>query len=647
MQQKARLRARTSAAPGARYYPFLMHFLRDRRGVSVVEYGLLLIGIMLAAAGGYRLLGKSNGKATEAAEQTFHGDPNWQSSGAGAGSPSTAGGGTTGGEVATNGDSNANSGVICDGRSCSQPGGCFVTGTLVATPSGERPIESLHVGDLVLARGEFDDAVTARPIATTYVRPAASLVDVHVVSTDGARETVRSTPDHLYFAQIYGWVAAGDLVAGETLVDSAGREVQVAKVVPIAQEAPVYNFEVDVDHTYFVGHAAVWVHNPPTCIGGTPGAIGSIYSDNGHLYVVTDSYGTLVPYVANVGPVMGPPAAYSSPTLGYGGPYYDPNQPGPSNGYYGGGGGGHGGPVIPSGGGYGGGYGGGGGLPVGGGGYGGGGYPGGGGGYPGGGGGGYPGGGGGYPGGRYPGGGGYGGQPYLGSPAANWSPPLNYAPLDVHHGADTNFYGLTNEEGQIVIDGVQDLRIQQSTYSTEVGQEHRYNNGGGRANTATTAGLTLTLDGRLILTSSGNAASTSKDQRMAVIQALRNLGYTDQMIRRNLIIPDAPKDPFDGSRPNPFYIKGSTNRIHPYRYGVPPSQGGYGDSGHHAEGKGIWAAEKIGTYAQKQWSSSGANHGGAACPNCQSMQAGGNPYINGGRPVQNPTGTQNGGGRIF
>jgi len=128
---------------------------------------------------------------------------------------------------------------------------------------GGPPIESLEVGDLVLARtdSESDDSVAPRRILRTFVRDAPSLIDVRTISVDGERESVRSTPEHLYYTLNRGWVTAGDLIANETLVDRSGSEVRVTKVLPIAQEAAVYNIEVDVDHTYFVGHSAVWVHN--------------------------------------------------------------------------------------------------------------------------------------------------------------------------------------------------------------------------------------------------------------------------------------------------------------------------------------------------------------------------------------------------
>ncbi|WP_394832720.1 Hint domain-containing protein [Pendulispora rubella] len=247
-----------------RRWPFLTGIARllpDRRGVSAIEYALLLVAVLLVVAAGYRALGGKNAKSTNNATAVLMG-----------GEAAPVGGGGGG---ATPGGSDRDPGVVCDGRSCGAPGACFVAGTLVATPQGERPIESLKVGDQVFARSDRDDRgdeAEARRISNTFVRPAPSLVDVHVITLDDAHESIRSTPEHLYFTRDRGWLGAGDLVAGETLLDRAGREVQVTKVVPIAQSAAVYNLEVESDHTYFVGRSSVWVHNQPCGTGtGTTG----------------------------------------------------------------------------------------------------------------------------------------------------------------------------------------------------------------------------------------------------------------------------------------------------------------------------------------------------------------------------------------
>jgi hypothetical protein len=64
-----------------------------------------------------------------------------------------------------------------------------------------------------------------------------------------------------------GWTPAKDLVPGMELSSPDGSMVVVVSNVTLllAQPVNVYNFQVDGDHTYFVGDDAepVWVHN--TC----------------------------------------------------------------------------------------------------------------------------------------------------------------------------------------------------------------------------------------------------------------------------------------------------------------------------------------------------------------------------------------------
>jgi hypothetical protein len=64
-----------------------------------------------------------------------------------------------------------------------------------------------------------------------------------------------------------GWTAAGDLVVGERLLqpDGSTAVVRATSVEQRPDGVKVYNFEVEGDHTYFVGALGdgdyIWVHN--------------------------------------------------------------------------------------------------------------------------------------------------------------------------------------------------------------------------------------------------------------------------------------------------------------------------------------------------------------------------------------------------
>ena len=94
-------------------------------------------------------------------------------------------------------------------------------------------------------------------------------------------ETITCTPEHPLFVQGQGWVEAGSLGIGTSLVSRAGRALQVTDLTwenNKAQELAagsagssfggytVYNLTVDGDHTFFVGAAGggTWVHNACT-----------------------------------------------------------------------------------------------------------------------------------------------------------------------------------------------------------------------------------------------------------------------------------------------------------------------------------------------------------------------------------------------
>lgn len=60
-----------------------------------------------------------------------------------------------------------------------------------------------------------------------------------------------------------GWVAAKELVVGDKLklLDGGEAFVDVIATEQFEEPVKVYNFEVEEFHTYFVGAAAVLVHN--------------------------------------------------------------------------------------------------------------------------------------------------------------------------------------------------------------------------------------------------------------------------------------------------------------------------------------------------------------------------------------------------
>lgn len=74
---------------------------------------------------------------------------------------------------------------------------------------------------------------------------------------------ITTTTNHPFYVEEKGWVAAGDLEFGDTLVTADGDEVEVTEIELERLDEPilVYNLEVEEYHTYFVGNSRVLVHN--------------------------------------------------------------------------------------------------------------------------------------------------------------------------------------------------------------------------------------------------------------------------------------------------------------------------------------------------------------------------------------------------
>ncbi len=130
-------------------------------------------------------------------------------------------------------------------------GGCFAAGTLVTTPCGPRAIETLALGDAVLAPAEDGSLVpaTVQGIHLNFTR----LLTLH---TD--RGHLRTTPEHpLLDGAGSRFRAAADFARGDRIahVDGAAR---IDVVETGWGNTPVFNLSISAPHTFladgFVAH---------------------------------------------------------------------------------------------------------------------------------------------------------------------------------------------------------------------------------------------------------------------------------------------------------------------------------------------------------------------------------------------------------
>ena len=191
---------------------------------------------------------------------------------------------------------------------------CFAAGTLVHTQHGPLPIEQVRVGTRVLSQPEQGGEQDYRTVINTvaHLDQVVYAVQVRVTGAD-TLTTVIATPNHPFWvesplADDAHWMAAQSLQPGFVLQLADGRSaiVHASGLVRRTQYPDVgfaaddragvgivldlrdgrvvladagrslaldtlqlgepyltrvYNFEVEVFHTYYVGDAAVWVHN--------------------------------------------------------------------------------------------------------------------------------------------------------------------------------------------------------------------------------------------------------------------------------------------------------------------------------------------------------------------------------------------------
>jgi len=181
------------------------------------------------------------------------------------------------------------------------PGGCFIAGTLISTPKGFVPIENIKSGDVVWSFDSETLEVSQNYVDQVLVHKSNDLVKITI-----GNEIITATSNHPFYVVTKGFISALDLRAGDILITVHGERVVVEKVQHEILEAPVdvYNFNIRKNHTYFVGTAAVGVHNAggpcmdnagydPSVSDGAktnslpkdnPSQMGHIFNDNpGHL----------------------------------------------------------------------------------------------------------------------------------------------------------------------------------------------------------------------------------------------------------------------------------------------------------------------------------------------------------------------------
>lgn len=134
------------------------------------------------------------------------------------------------------------------------PVSCFAAGTTVMTKVGARPIETIRVGDSVLAQNAETGELAFKAVLDRTTRPAAPLLSIGL-----GQQTIRVTRGHPFWVVGENWQMAKHLRPGDRLHTVAGP----IPITEITESAPAatYNLVVDDWHNYFVSDRRVLVHD--------------------------------------------------------------------------------------------------------------------------------------------------------------------------------------------------------------------------------------------------------------------------------------------------------------------------------------------------------------------------------------------------
>jgi Pretoxin HINT domain len=122
---------------------------------------------------------------------------------------------------------------------------------------GEKPIQSIATGDLVVGRDEKTGATADSAVTRTFIHRVTGTILLLLAGG----ETIETTAAHRFAVEGQGFVSADLLRPGDRLSTHDGRGAEVVSTTIRTDEVTVYNLTVDRLHTFFVGGAALWVHN--------------------------------------------------------------------------------------------------------------------------------------------------------------------------------------------------------------------------------------------------------------------------------------------------------------------------------------------------------------------------------------------------
>jgi hypothetical protein len=139
------------------------------------------------------------------------------------------------------------------------PASCFAPGTKVWTLAGRQAIETIKIGDCVLAQDVDSGELAYTPVLAVTVRAPGPRLKIGL-----GGETIIATPGHPFWVLGQGWRMAKQLEAGNRVhTPSGGALMESVEKLPSdsAYAGMAYNLIVADFNSYFVGEQGVLVHD--------------------------------------------------------------------------------------------------------------------------------------------------------------------------------------------------------------------------------------------------------------------------------------------------------------------------------------------------------------------------------------------------
>lgn len=145
----------------------------------------------------------------------------------------------------------------------------FDPDTPVWTAAGPIAIGEIESGAGVLTLHPESGRVGVFAVVTPLVTRHEVATRLVLVAPDGRSEAILTTPEHHFWQEGAGWVAARDLAPGLRVAGAAGW-LTVASAQSFAHRFDAINLTVDDAQTYLVGDLGAWVHNCKKFSSGKP-----------------------------------------------------------------------------------------------------------------------------------------------------------------------------------------------------------------------------------------------------------------------------------------------------------------------------------------------------------------------------------------